>query len=628
MNALKQSATGILGVAIVLGIVIAANAIISQFSGFRIDMTEENLYTLSDGTRSMLADLERDVTLKFYYSRSGEGTPIPIKQYAQRIQDLLQEYESAKGGRVTLEIFDPKQDSDEEEWAQKYGLTPQGLGMLGGPSFYFGIVAVSGANEATIPFLDPGAEPRLEYLVTRLVYEVSRTDKPKLGIMSSLPVMGAPAMPYGPQPQQGAPSWVFVRELENLYEVVEIKSTVDEIPADVTALIVVHPKDFPEPVVYAIDQFVLRGGKLLLFVDGMCMSDPGAAGGQFGPMQSGSDLNKLTGAWGLELEAGKVVGDKKAATQLNVGGGKVDSVLTWLSLRDELINRVEISTSMLEFIMMPFAGSWKGDAAEGLELTNLAGTSEKSGVINTFQAMGASGSMLDALESRDPAPLIARLQGSFKSAFPDGPPAGDTEEDAGPIPLVDEGHLTESVVETVVFLASDVDMIADQYTVRTMNFFGQQIAEPINDNLNLILNIAEQLSGSDALIGLRSRGTYQRPFTKVNQLKAEAEEQWKKEEQKLLTKMQDVQQRIQEMQRGKDEDQKYILSPEQEAEIKKFHDERFEVSQQLKEVRKNLNKDIETLGVTLKMINIAAVPLLVAIFGIVRGVNRRRSAQR
>ncbi len=628
MNALKQSATGILGVAIVLGIIIAANAIVSQFNGFRLDMTEENLYTLSDGTRSMLADLERDVTLKFYYSRSGDGTPIPIKQYAQRIQDLLREYESADGGKLVLDIFDPKPDSDEEEWAQKYGLTPQSLGMFGGPSFYFGIVAVSGANEAAIPFLDPGAEPRLEYLVTRLVHEVSRTDKPKIGVMSSLPIMGTPAMPYGPQPQQGAPPWIFVRELENMYDVVEVKSTVETIPEEITALFVVHPKDFPDSVIYAIDQFVLQGGKLLLFVDAMCMTDPGAGGGQFGPMQSGSDLNKLTGAWGLELEAGKVAGDKNAATQLNVGGGSVDTIISWLSLRNDQINREEISTSMLEFVMLPFPGLWKGEPAEGLELTSLAGTSDNSGVINTFQAMGASAAMREALEKRDPAPLIARLQGSFKSAFPDGRPSDTPENEEGPAPAANESHLTESSVDSVVILVSDVDMIADQYSVQVRNFFGQQIAEPINDNLNLVLNFAEQLSGSDSLIGLRSRGTYQRPFTRVNELEAKAQEQWKLEEQKLQTKVQDAQQRLRDLQRGKDEDQKLILSPEQQAEIKKFNEELFDYRQQLKEVRKNLRKEIESLGVTLKVINIAAVPLLVAVFGIVRGVQRRKAAQR
>ena len=178
MSAVKQSATGLLGVLIVLAIVIVATAVIGPVSGFRVDMTQENLYTLSEGPRRMLSELEREVGLKFYYSRSGENTPIPIKQYAQRIEDLLHEYESLSNGNVILEVFDPKPDSDEEEWAQKYGLTAQGLSMFGGPSFYFGIVAVSGANEASIPFLDPGAEPRLEYLVTRLVYEVARTDKP------------------------------------------------------------------------------------------------------------------------------------------------------------------------------------------------------------------------------------------------------------------------------------------------------------------------------------------------------------------------------------------------------------------------------------------------------------------
>ena len=627
----KESVSGTVGVVLVLGILIAVNVIFSRVSAMRLDLTEENLYTLSDGTRSMLRSLDRDVTLKFYYSRSAESMPIPIKQYAQRVDDLLGEYGAESGGRVVVETFDPRPDSDEEEWAQKYGLVSQGLSMLGGEGFYLGIAAISGAQEAAIPFLDPGAEPRLEYLVTRLIYDVTRTERPKIGVMSSLPVMGTPQMPFGAPPQQQPPpKWMFVTELENFYDVVEVTPSAESIDEDLTALIVLHPKTVSDKTLFAIDQFVMKGGRLMALVDPMCMSDTAPGPNQFGPPQSSSDLNRLTRGWGVELKTGEVVGDLKAATQLNVGGGRVDRVISWLSLQGELIDRQEVATSSLEFLMMPFAGAFTTNAVEGLEMARLAGSSSESGLLNTFQAMGASAATVESLNRQDPMPLIVRLQGTFPSAFPEGPPAtdGDTpEDDASPEEETSE-HLAQGTTNSVVILVSDADMLADQNCVRTMSIFGQRLAEPINDNLNMILNFAEQLCGSDALIGLRSRGRYQRPFTRVQELQQKAQAQWQLEEQKLQSKLQEVQSRISELQRSKQADQKYILSPEQQAEIERFNDERFNTRQQLKEVRKNLRGDIERLGVWVKGINIAAVPLLVAVFGITRGVRRRRSAQR
>jgi ABC-type uncharacterized transport system involved in gliding motility auxiliary subunit len=638
MSSWKQTVSGTAGVLVVLGILIAANVIMNQIRAFRMDLTKENLYTLSDGTKSMLRDLDRDVTLLYYFSRSAESTPIQLKQYAQRIQDLLREYQTHSGGRVALEVHDPKPDSDQEEWARKHGIVSQGLSMLGGDEIYLGLAAVSGPREAAIPFIDPGAEPRLEYLVTRLVHEVTIQERPKVGIVSSLPVMGTPSMPFM-QPQQEAPrKWYFVSELERVYDVVEVSPDATSLPEDLTMLVVAHVKEPSEALLYAIDQFVLGGGRLMAFVDPLCMADDTAQPQfqQFGPPQSASDLNRLTEAWGLRMDSASVVADTAAATQLNIGGGRIDRVPTWLSLRGDTIDREEVATSSLEFVMMPFPGALTGDAVGGLTLTPLLTTSEDAGTVNSFQALAGSASVLQSMQPKGTLPLAVRLQGTFPTAFPDGRPDTETDqEDADVEELADADadaedatHLATGTAPGVVILVADADMLADQNCVRTFNMLGQILAEPLNDNLNLVLNFAEQLTGSEALIGLRSRGTFQRPFDRVIALQKSAQEKWQAEEQGLQAKMQETQARINELQRGKQQDQELILSPEQQQEIDRFNQELANTRQQLKDVRKNLRRDIEILGMKVKVINIAAVPLVVAGWGIARGVRRKKLAAR
>lgn len=633
-NKLLASLGSVTGVFIVLGIVILVNILVARLPSMRIDLTAERLYTLTPNTKAMLGDLERDVALKFYFSRSAGSTPIPIKQYAQRIQDLLGEYETNGRGRIRLEVHDPEPDSDEEEWAQKYGLSAQGMGPFGGEGFYLGLAAVSGTREAAIPFLAPSAEPQLEYLLTRLIHEVSQTERPTVGLMTALPVMGTPQMPFrqpqGPQAQK----WAVISDIERLYEVREVSPTVEEIPADLETLLILHPKDLSEKTLFALDQFVLRGGRLLAFVDPMCLAEQEnqAQPNQFGGFGNASDLNRLSRAWGLELRTGKLLADPGAATTISRGpaGGGEESI-AWLSLRGERMNREDVATASLEFVMMPFAGALSGEPAEGLTMTPLVSPTDTAGLIDSFAAMGPGSAARKDLQRESGLFLGVRLQGNFKTAFPDGPPeedqaAGEEEENAEPEETESPAHLTESDGHGAVILITDVDMLYDRFAVRNLSFLGQTMMQPVNDNLNFALNLIEQMAGSEELIGLRGRGTYERPFTKVLELQREAQDRWQNEELALQQELQDAQARINELQAAKDQDQRFILSPAQADEIEKFDEKVFETRRKLKEVRKNLRKDIEALGLKLKFINIAAVPLAVAAFGIVRGLRRRKRA--
>ena len=338
---LSGSAAGLL---VLLVILVAVNVIVSSMR-VRKDLTQEKLYTLTDGTRKVLGKLDRDVTLMFFFTSSAPDVPGPIKQFGQQVEDLLREYERVGGGHVVIEKYDPKPDSEEEDLAQRYGLEGQAVSQGGAP-LYMGIVASCGDVQASIPVVDPRQEELLEYTITRLVHRVATPKKPTLAVMSSLPVLGGqmPAMMMPGQRPQQQPAWASFRDLQQDYTVRQIPLTTETIDPDVDALMVVHPKDLSDKTLYAIDQFVLRGGHLLAFVDPFCTADPGATdpmGGYSMPKRS-SDLGRLFGAWGVTYDPGKIVADLKATTPLRGKNNAVEYSPLYLSLRKENMNASDV----------------------------------------------------------------------------------------------------------------------------------------------------------------------------------------------------------------------------------------------------------------------------------------------
>ena len=615
---------GVAGGLMVLGILIAVNVL---FSGVRLrkDLTAEQLYTLSPGTVEMMKGLERPVTLKFYFTKGNPDIPVPLKNYVQRTLDFLRELSERSGGNVVLETWDPQPDSDAEEWAQRYGLTPQSTGGLGlQPNLYLGLVAVAGTREAAIPFLDPGAEPQLEYLVARLVQEVTQSKRPRIGIMSSLPVLAEPSSPFMPASRRGS-DWLFVTELKKSYDVVPVPMEAEQIPEGIDTLMLVHPKEITERTLFGIDQFVLKGGRLVAFVDPMCLSDEQSPETMGMPKVS-SDINRLSKAWGVTVDPAQVVADLAAATPINIGDGRAERLPAWLTLRaGENLDREEIVTGTLESLMMPFAGAIQGEPAEGLAMKKLVFASSDAVTMNSYMARNAADFNTRSGTVAAGAVLAVRLSGSFKSAFPEGQPKaeGATNETAA----ASGDWLKASEKEGAVILVADADLLFNDYSARAVRIFGQTLYQPFNDNLNFALNMAEQLSGNPALISLRGRGKFDHPFERVLAMERTAQERWQEEEEKLQQKLASAQQRLNELQSAKSQDEQLVLSPEQKAEVEKFRQERFETQRQLKEVRKNLRHSIESLGLVLKGINMAAVPLLVAVFGIAFGWRRRtRSA--
>ena len=616
----RGASKGAAGLVLLAAIVVAADVILANLP-LRADLTAERFYTLSDGSKAVLAKLDQDVTLKYYVSSSAADMPMQLKTYAARVQNLLKEYERAAGGHVVLEAYDPKPDSDAEEWAQRYGIEPQTVNPFGSP-IYFGVVAVCGDNEQTLAQLSPRTESTLEYDVTRLVTRVAWPEKPVVGVMTSLlDVLGGGQMnpmmmQMGQRPPEG---WAAFAELGKDYEVRTVATDVASIDDDVKTLVLLHAKDLSDKALYAIDQFVLRGGKLIACVDPFSVKDMIASrqkqnpmmmqmgGGQDGP----STLGKLFDAWGVKFDTSKVTGDLEAATKLNNGQGGVDDNPAFLSLTQANMDQGDLLVSRLTQVMFPFAGAFVFEK-KGMDLTftPVITTSKENSCSVDKMSVQFGGGMKDMIPDGHARVLAARLSGTFKTAFPKGPDGTNDVSKA-----LAEGKGT-------VLLFADSDFLADDFCVRMMKTPFGSIPQLINDNLTLFSNVIEQFAGREELIGVRSRGTTDRPFTVVNELEAKAMRQWQRKAADFEAELQMTQQRLQALQKQKSGDERFILSQEQQDEILKLRKAQAETRKQLKNVRKELTADIDSLGLTLKVVNIGLIPALVILFGLLRGLKR------
>lgn len=620
--------TGAAGLLATLAVLILLNVVAGSLR-IRADLTADKLYTLSPGTRALLHGLERDVTLKLYFSRSADAAPLAFKDYGRRIVDLLREYATEGGARVTLEVLDPQPDSEAEEGAQRYGLSSTRLDPAGERApVYLGLVALSGAKESVIPFFSPADEPQLEFLITRLIHEVTTPRKPKVGLISPLPLLGA--LPtYLATGQQQDP-WILIQELRSIAEIVELPGALAEVPADIDTVLVVHPRNIPDTALYALDQFVLRGGRLIAFTDPQCLTELESQSRALrDPFSVRSDLNRLTSAWGITMETERVVADASAATRVTMPDGTVDQHRGWLTLRPEFFNTKDVTLAALGVLQLPMAGWFRVEPKEGVTVTPIITASADAGSMSSAEAtMGSAAGFSSFRKENEPLYIALRASGNFKTAFPDGRPAGspDQPQDAAGVPT-NRPHRVQSEREGMVVLVADVDLLFDAFAARRLPIFGRGVYQLMNDNLNFAANIVGQLAGGDALMSLRGRGQFDRPFTRVLALQAAAQERWRQEELKLQERLRLTQMKLDELQAVKSEDQKLIISPEQRKEIESFRQQLSDTRRELKAVRKNLRREIETLGLRVKAINTAGMPAVVILFGLVHGWRRRRRAR-
>jgi ABC-type uncharacterized transport system involved in gliding motility auxiliary subunit len=615
---------GLVALALLAAIIGAVNLILSNLP-LRVDMTAEKLYTLSDGSKKVLAKLDEDVTLKFYFSQSSQEMPMAIKTYAQQVKNLIKEYELAGGGRVILEAYDPKPDSDAEEWAQRYGVEQQNVTPFG-QGVYFGLVAVCLDREETLPAISPQMESTLEYDITRLITRVAWPERPVIGVMTSLPgVLGqAPNQMMMMQGQRPEPGWAAFSELNKDYDVRAVDTQSDKIDDDIKALVVLHAKNLSEKTLFAIDQFVLRGGRLIACVDSMSVMDLITSRQNQNPMMGAapsgapSTLGALFGAWGISFDTSKVTCDMAASTKLGIGQGRAEDNPAFLSLTKANVEKDDLVVSTLTEIMLPFAGALDIKSVEGITVKPLLMTSkDHSCEVPSQSAQFGMGAMASSLVSDGKSRILAaRLSGEFKTAYPSGPDFKEGSTNAPP-----------SVIKTgkgAVIVFADSDFLADQFCVRVSNTIFGRVVQPINDNLVLFANIIEQYAGREELIGVRSRGASNRPFVKVDRLEAKAMAEWQQKQVELESALRETQQRLSELQKGKRDGERMLLSREQQDEIVKFRKVQADTRGKLKNVRKELTSDIDALGTILKSINIVCMPLLIAVFGIWYGIRRRR----
>ena len=608
------------GIVVMLAIVVAVNVIFGA-KPVRADLTQEKAFTLSAGTRKILKQLDTPVKIRFYCTQSETATPetVFLKSYARKVEDLLQEYKQIAGKNLIIEKYDPQPDSDAEDSARLDGLEAQPLPAS--EQFYLGL-AVSLADErVALPFLEPNRERQLEYDITRAIARVFTPEKPTVGVMSGLPVFGEMGNPMMMQmgQQGGTPAWTLIEQLKQDFNLKHIELTADKIDDDVKVLLVIHPKEISDKAQFAIDQFVLRGGKLIAFLDaqsaiaGRQQQNPMMGGGP--PSGTSSSLEKLLAAWGVQFDTSKVVADLNFKMQLRGRDGQPTEAPAWLALTPDGINRDDIVTSQIDNLWLPMCGAFTGEPVAGLKQTVLLNSSKESQLVDSFMASMGGESVLSGFKpSGVNYKLGIRLTGKFKTAFPEGAPADKDNTNSVAAAGV---SLKESKVETSVVLFGDADMLADDFSLRKMESpFGTMIS-PMNANLNLAQNLVEQMAGDSNLIGVRSRATLSRPFTLVKKMEAEAEARGQAKIAELQQSLQETQQRLGELQQQrKDKDQRFILSAEQKAELENFRKKQAEVSKALKQAQKDLRKEVVSLETRLKWLNILAMPLGVTAAGI------------
>jgi len=595
---------------------------------FRLDATADHIYSLSPGTRAVLGKIDEPVTLELYFSQDATGLPIGYKNYAERVKEMLRQYVRASHGKLTLNVVNPQPDTPEEEKATAAGLTPQ-VAQTGGEKFYFGLVVTQADQQKTIPAFTPQREQFLEYDLSKLIYSVQQLDKPKLGLLTSLPLQGS-----NPQEmqmlmmmrRQPEPSQFVVEEWSQSFNLVRIEPNATELPAGLDVLAVIHPQNVPEKLQFAIDQFLLGGKPVFLAVDPSSEYFKRQGGQQAmfgGPTPNvSSDLPRLLSAYGLQYDPQKVLLDPENATEVR-SGNDIVRMPTWLSMLKDSFNPKSLPTAQLASTVFIEAGSFTPKAGSGLTFTPLVETSAQAGEVAAMTLQFAQPEDLAKQATAAGKRAIAALvTGKFKSAFPDGAPKEpEKKEEAGkPVaaPAAKEAApaLKESKATSTLFVIADTDWLFDDYSVRKFNFFGETAAEPFNDNLAFAANTLDFLGGSQDLISIRGKGTSIRPFDVVRRMEAEAQQKYQAKLTQLDAQLQEVQTKLSQLQGKSTEGNRLVATPEMTKTIEDFRKQSAKMRGERREIRRALRVDIDSLENKLLVINLLATPLLVGAFGL------------
>ncbi|RFF28706.1 MULTISPECIES: Gldg family protein [unclassified Wenzhouxiangella] len=597
------SATGLVLLAILfLALTILGGA---ALRGMRIDLTEQGLYTLSSGTIDILEDLEEPVTLEFYFSEEASADLPMVRNFARRVQELLDEMAEQADGNLRVRRVDPEPFSEAEDQAASYGLEAAPVGS-GGDSVYLGIVGTNTIDGLEVlPFLSPSREQFLEYELARMVYLLSRPDKPRVALLSGIDMDGGMDMQTG---QQRDP-WAIQEQINEMFEVETVAAEDDSLPDDVDVLALIHPQGLSEALLADIERFLSEGGRLLAFVDPWAENatpanpnDPMAAMN----MDRGSNLATLFDAWGVDFSPERFVADAGLALQVNTAQSQRPvRHVGILGVTGDNMNADDVITGELDAVNLASVGRLALGEDSPLEMEPLMRSSEQAGLMDAEQLQMLS----------DPSELIDQM--------------GATGEQytlaarlSGEVPKVLGGGNGEYPLNAIV--VADVDMLADRYWVQRQRFFGTSVLEPFADNGDFVINAIDNLIGNADLISVRSRATSNRPFTLVESLRREAEENLRSTEQRLEAELAETEQRLTELQQARGGTDLDILTEEQEAELDRFMEQRVEIRRELRQVRRELDEEIEELGTRIKVLNIALMPALVTLFALGLAWRKRR----
>jgi len=616
------SASGLIVIALLL---IFINLLSGLFlKGIKFDMTTDRLYTLSKGTQNILTNLSEPITLNYYFSEKLFSASPAIATYGNRIKELLEEYAQLSNGHVKLIIKNPVPFSDEEAEAMHYRLQGIPVGTAGNLA-YFGMAGVnSNGSWKGISYFQADQEESLEYELSKLIYNLTNPHRPVVGLLSKLPLDGSAANAYVGK----TPEWFILSQLKRSFYVQKLNINIQQIPDNIDVLMVVYPRNLTEETLFAIDQFVLSGGRALFFMDAFSEADVSVEKISREVKNYSTPIRdaipeKLMNAWGVELVQGFVAADRNAATRIKsrINGlekGEVDYV-AWLSLNQKNFNKSDFVTRKIKNLVMASSGVLRKSGKVNTQFSPLIESSDQSMAIDasSIQFFTSPEELLQMyIPGGQPFTLAARITGDVKSAFPQGIKGTELKQ-----------RLTESAMPINIIVIADTDLLRDMFWVDFQDFYGKRVATPRADNDTFIINAIDNLSGSNDLINLRSRGRSARPFVVVESLRANADLEYRIKERVLQEKLSEVGFKIKQLQTNvMNKSGQPVMSNEQLEAINNFRTEHIKIRKDLRNVQHALSEDIETLGMWLKIINITVIPALVIFLAILLGILRIRRA--
>lgn len=626
-----------IGIALLIGVLL-----ISFLPGFRIDLTEDKLYSLSDGTRNIVGSLDQPIDLLFFYSVSATEDVPQIRSYGNRVQELLREIVIASNGNLRFEVIDPEPFSEDEDLATQYGIRAVPV-TQGGEGIYFGLVAVQQNDQVPdnlrsaeiIPLIRPDQEEFLEYEVMKLISQVNNPERVVVGLLTKLDIDGG----FDPMSGQSTQPWMIMDLIRQLYEVRRVDLSADSIDEGIDMLMIVHPEGLSEQILYAVDQHMMRGGEALVFLDPNADSMVSRSQeGNLIPAGMSSELPSLLEAWGISFDNTKVLTDNQLALRVMMGQGQRPVPhLGMLGVQGDFLTQGDIITSRLETVNFssPGAISHLNGSTTIFEPLVVSSTDAMLMDRSFVESVTDPSLLFDEFESEDRSFVIgARLTGVVQSAFPNGRPEiieepnESSEPDIGEEALSESSdseeveasteHISGSVSPVTIVAFADTDFLSDRLWVQVSQFFGQRIPQPFANNGDIVINAMDNLSGGADLSSMRSRGRYSRPFSRVLDLQREADDRLREEESVLLSRVTETEASLAELNLDGDGNPIGQITPEIQAEIDRFNDELLETRRRLREVRFQLTEDIEQLGANLKAANTVLIPIVLTIVLLIR----------